>query len=53
MRKQSSQKVVDNQGTTLELQPYQGNSSVGTISTWKFDPDDLRNSFVQMIIEDE
>lgn len=51
-KKNPHKKVVDNQGT-LQLQPCQGNSSVGTVSTWKFDPDDLRNSFAEMIIEDE
>jgi hypothetical protein len=30
-----------------------GNSSVGTPSTSEFDLDDLRNSFAEMIIEDE
>ena len=44
--------VVDNQGT-LQLQPCHSNSSVGTVSTWKFDLDDLRRSFAEMIIEDE
>lgn len=51
-KKNPNKKVVDNQGT-LQLQPSQGNSSVGTVSTWKFDADDLRNSFAEMIIEDE
>jgi hypothetical protein len=37
----------------LQLQTCAGNSSVGTVSTWKFDPDDLRKSFAEMIIEDE
>jgi hypothetical protein len=51
-KKNPNKKVVDNQGT-LQLQPSQENSSVGTVSTWKFDADDLRNSFAEMIIEDE
>jgi hypothetical protein len=37
----------------LQLQTCAGNSSVGTVSTWKFDPDDLRKSFAEMIIEDK
>jgi hypothetical protein len=36
-----------------QLQPSQGNCSVGTLSTSEFDLDDLRNSFAEMIIEDE
>jgi hypothetical protein len=51
-KKNPNKPVVDNQGT-LQLQPCPRNSSVGTLTTWKFDPDDLRNSFAEMIIEDE
>jgi hypothetical protein len=35
----------------MQLSP--GCSSVGTVSTWRFDPDELRISFAEMIIEDE
>lgn len=35
------------------MQPSHGCSSVGTVSTWKFDPDEIRNSFAEMLIEDE
>lgn len=35
----------------MQLSP--GCSSVGTVSTWRFDPDELRTSFAEMIIEDE
>jgi hypothetical protein len=51
-KKNPNKLVIDNQGT-LQLQPRPGNSSVGTVSTWKFDMDDLKNSFAEMIIEDE
>ena len=44
--------VVDNQGT-LQLTPCAGTSSIGTVTTWKFDLDELRKSFAEMIIEDE
>jgi hypothetical protein len=50
-RKNPHKPVVDNQGS-LQLQPSPSNSSVGTLSTWKFDPEELR-SFAEMIIEDE
>ena len=51
-RKNPNKKVVDKQGT-LQLQPSHGNSSVGTVSTWKFDLDELKLSFAEMLIEDE
>jgi len=51
-KKNPNKPVVDKQGT-LQLQPSIADSSVGTISTWKFDPDELRKSFAEMIIEDE
>ena len=51
-KKNPNKLVIDNQGT-LRLQPCPGNSSVDTVSTWKFDLDDLKNSFAEMIIEDE
>jgi hypothetical protein len=51
-KKNPHKPTVDNQGT-LQLQPSPGNSSVGTLSTWKFDPEELRRSFAEMIIEDE
>ncbi|CAN6374533.1 unnamed protein product [Urochloa humidicola] len=50
--KRNPNKNSDDQGT-LQLQPSAGCSSVGTISTWKFDLNELRNSFAQMLIEDE
>jgi hypothetical protein len=51
-KKNPNKLVIDNQ-RTLQLQPCPGNSSVGTVSTWKFDLDYLKNTFVEMIIEDE
>jgi hypothetical protein len=51
-KKNPHKPVVDNQGT-LQLQPSAGDSSAGTLSTWKFDPDELRRCFAEMIIEDE
>jgi hypothetical protein len=51
-KKNPHKPVVDNQGT-LQLQPSPDNSSLGTLSTWKFDPEELRRSFAEMIIEDE
>lgn len=51
-RKNPNKKVVDKQGT-LQLMPSPGNSSVGTISTWKFDLDELKICFAEMLIEDE
>ncbi|WVZ49315.1 hypothetical protein U9M48_000684 [Paspalum notatum var. saurae] len=40
-----------NQGTIqLQLSP---DSSVGIVGTWRFDLEELRNSFVEMMIEDE
>uniref|UniRef100_J3LXK4 HAT C-terminal dimerisation domain-containing protein n=1 Tax=Oryza brachyantha TaxID=4533 RepID=J3LXK4_ORYBR len=38
---------------TLQVQPIKGDGSRGTISTWKFDLEDLKNTFAEMIIEDE
>lgn len=35
----------------MHLSP--GSSSVGTISTWRFDPDEIRKSLAEMLIEDE
>ena len=51
-KKNPNKKVVDKQGT-LQLISSPENSSVGTISTWKFDLDDLKISFAEMLIEDE
>jgi hypothetical protein len=51
-RKNPNKEVVDKQGT-LQLIASPGNSSVGTISTWKFDLDELKHSFAEMLIEDE
>jgi hypothetical protein len=51
-KKNPNKPVVDNQGT-LQLTPCVGTSSLGTVTTWKFDPDKLRRLFAEMIIEDE
>jgi hypothetical protein len=51
-RKNPNKEVVDKQGT-LQLIASPGNSSVGTISTWKFDLDELKHSFAEMLNEDE
>lgn len=51
-KKNPNKPVVDNQGT-LQLTPCDGNSTLGTVTTWKFDPDKLRRCFAEMIIEDE
>lgn len=51
-KKNPNKPVIDNQ-RTLQITPGSGGSSVGTCSTWKFDIEDLRNSFAEMIIEDE
>ena len=49
--KKNPNKNVDNQGT-LQLVATP-DSSVGTVGTWKFDPEDLKKSFAEMLIEDE
>jgi hypothetical protein len=51
-RKNPNKEVVDKQGT-LQLIASPGISSVGTISTWKFDLDERKHSFAEMLIEDE
>jgi hypothetical protein len=52
-RKNPNKEVVDKQGT-LQLIASPRNSSVGTISAWNFDLDELmKHSFAEMLIEDE
>ena len=51
-KKNPNKPVVDNQAT-LQLTPCAGTSSMGNVTTWKFDPDKLRRIFAEMIIEDE
>lgn len=52
LQKNTNKKVVDKQGT-LQLISSPRNSSVGTISTWKFDLDEQKISFAETLIEDE
>jgi hypothetical protein len=51
-KKNPNKPVVDNQAT-LQLTPCAGTSSLGTVTTWKFDPDKLGRLFAEMIIEYE
>uniref|UniRef100_J3M5S3 BED-type domain-containing protein n=1 Tax=Oryza brachyantha TaxID=4533 RepID=J3M5S3_ORYBR len=51
--KKNPNRNTDSSQSTLQVQPIKRDDSRGIISTWKFDLEDLKHTFAEMIIEDE